>query len=100
MIFKILLVLGLIMGVLMSDICQAAALSDEAAILYEQSRQSIFQLRVVDLSTGKNSDLGSGFYISPQGHFITNYHVVSEYVMEPEQYHIEYARRGHGRRQT
>jgi S1-C subfamily serine protease len=84
------LALGLIPTFLFSSLCWGEALSDEAAVLYERSRPSIFQLRVVDLSTGKKSGLGSGFYISAQGDFITNYHVVAEYVMRPEQHSIEY----------
>ena len=88
---RALLFLCLIVASWGPSLCWAAALSDEAAILYEQSQQSVFQIRVIDLSTGKKSSLGSGFYITPQGHVVTNYHVIADYVMRPEHYRIEQA---------
>ena len=89
--YQALLFLCLISASRGPGLCWGATLSDEAAILYEQSRQSVFQIRVVDLSTEKKSILGSGFYNTPQGDIITNYHVIADYVMRPEHYRIEQA---------
>ena len=68
----------------------SGALTDEGARLFEQSRKSVFQIRVIDQATDEKSTTGSGFYISPGGHMVTNYHVVSDYVMKPQQYRIKY----------
>jgi len=67
----------------------AGALTDEGALLFEQSRKSVFQIRVIDQATDEKSTTGSGFYISPAGHMVTNYHVVADYVMKPAQYQIK-----------
>ena len=66
------------------------ALTDEGVRLFDQSRKSVFQIRVIDQATDEKSTTGSGFYISPEGHMVTNYHVVSDYVMKPQQYRIKY----------
>ncbi len=68
----------------------AGAITDEGADIFEQSKKSVFQIRVIDLASDEKSTTGSGFYISPQGHMITNYHVVSEYVMKPDRYSIKF----------
>jgi hypothetical protein len=67
----------------------ATALTDEGARLFEQSRKSVFQIRVVDQATGEKSTAGSGFFISTDGYVVTNYHVISDYVMKPGQYQIK-----------
>jgi len=68
----------------------ANTLTDEAALLFDKSKHSVFQVRVVDLATNEKSVVGSGFYISPEGHMATNYHVVSSYIQKPDDYRIEY----------
>jgi len=67
-------------------------LTDEASHLFAQSKESVFQIRVIDLATGEKSSTGSGFYVSSQGHLATNYHVVSDYVFKPDKYRIMYIR--------
>lgn len=71
---------------------RAEALTDEAANLFERSRQSVFQIRLIDLATGEKSSAGSGFYISADGHMVTNYHVIAEYAMDSSRYRIQYIR--------
>lgn len=71
---------------------KAEALTDEAANLFEQSRKSVFQVRVIDLATDEKTSAGSGFYISGEGHLVTNYHVIAEYALEPGRYRIQYIR--------
>ena len=53
-------------------------------------RQSIYQIGVNENETGNKSALGSGFQISADGLIITNYHVVSGYVFEPEQRWLQF----------
>jgi serine protease Do len=50
----------------------------------------VYQIRVIDKSSGKKSCIGSGFAVSANGLFATNYHVVSDFVMEPGRYRLEY----------
>lgn len=65
-------------------------MTDEAQKLYQQYQDSVFQIRVIDLSTGKKNSVGSGFQISPEGHIATNYHVVSNMIVSPGRYRLEY----------
>ncbi|MBX2883124.1 MAG: serine protease [Granulosicoccus sp.] len=54
---------------------------------YEQ----IYQIRVVSQNAGSKSSIGSGFQVTANGLIITNYHVVSEYVQNPDHYEIRFA---------
>jgi S1-C subfamily serine protease len=64
--------------------------------LFSAFQQRVFQIRVIDKSSGKKSAIGSGFSISENGLFATNYHVVSDVVIEPKRYRLEYvASNGH-----
>lgn len=65
-------------------------MTDEAQRLYQQYQDCVFQIRVIDLATGKKSVIGSGFQISAAGHVVTNYHVVSPAVHNPEKYRVEF----------
>ncbi|MDH5571819.1 MAG: serine protease, partial [Gammaproteobacteria bacterium] len=61
-----------------------------ASQLFEELKQQVYQIRVIDLASGDKNSIGSGFQISPDGHLATNFHVVSSYVNEPEKYRLEY----------
>jgi serine protease Do len=58
--------------------------------LFSAFQQCVFQIRVIDNSSGKKSAIGSGFSISGEGLFATNYHVVANVVTEPKRYRLEY----------
>ncbi len=66
--------------------------TDEAQGIYKRCQESVYQIQVVDLATGKKSAIGSGFRISSQGHLATNYHVVSSAVNKPKLYRVEVVR--------
>jgi len=52
--------------------------------------QSIYQIVVVGTETKNKVALGSGFQISEDGLVITNYHVISNMVFEPEHHRVEF----------
>ena len=62
---------------------------DTAKLLFEQSAPMVFQIKVIDKASGNKSTIGSGFQISSAGVLATNYHVVSDYILEREKYSIE-----------
>jgi hypothetical protein len=47
---------------------------------------------VVERDSAAKATIGTGFAISPSGHVVTNYHVVSNLVQEPEHYRAELVR--------
>jgi len=70
----------------------AKLVTDEAQEIYKGHQQSVYQIQVVDLATGKKSAIGSGFCISPEGYIATNFHVVSSAVNKPKLYRVELVR--------
>jgi S1-C subfamily serine protease len=89
--------LTLAVVLLLGTPCPAAESRDEpppitsqAAGIYAQARQRIMQIRTLVTNTSQQSSLGSGFFVSADGIAVTNYHVVSEYALEPKSYNLEY----------
>jgi serine protease Do len=83
-------VLTLIMIVPMVEVMAKTPVKHTANELFSAYQERVFQIRVIDNSSGKKSAIGSGFLISGNGLFATNYHVVSDVVIEPKRYRIEY----------
>ncbi|MFK7794244.1 MAG: S1C family serine protease [Gammaproteobacteria bacterium] len=65
------------------------AFSRDAKELFDQYSDRIFQIRIIELSSGNQTAIGSGFQIDTDGFIVTNFHVVSEYVHHPEKYRID-----------
>jgi hypothetical protein len=62
----------------------------DTANLYADAAQSVYQIRVINKATGEKSSIGSGFVVSKDNILATNYHVVSQYVHNPDVYVLEY----------
>lgn len=66
-------------------------LSSSAERVYDIARPKLLQIRTLVAQSGQQSSIGSGFVVSAEGLAITNYHVVSQYALEPQSYRLEYA---------
>lgn len=62
----------------------------DTSIIYEEVEGSVYQIRVINNETGKKVSIGSGFVVGEKDVLATNYHVVSEYVNEPDVFRLEY----------
>jgi serine protease Do len=69
---------------------EAANSPANAEEVYATSRPRLLQIRTVVEAAGRQSVIGSGFLVSADGLAITNYHVVSQYALEPTTYRLEY----------
>ena len=65
--------------------------SSSAERVYAAARPRLLQVRTLVTAAGRQSSIGSGFLVSADGLAITNYHVVSQYALEPATYRLEYA---------
>ena len=64
--------------------------SSAAEAIYEAAKPRLLQIRTLVDRADRQSSLGSGFAVSADGFALTNYHVVSQYALEPATYRLEY----------
>jgi S1-C subfamily serine protease len=67
------------------------AVSSTGQRIYEQTRPRLLQVRTLLKTQDSQSSVGSGFLVTAEGHLITNYHVVSQYALQPKRYRLVYA---------
>ncbi len=57
--------------------------------IFERHAGQVVQIRISEATSGAKSSIGSGFRVGDGSVIATNYHVVSEAVLEPERYRVE-----------
>ena len=62
----------------------------DTANIYTNVEKSVYQIRVLNKETGKKSSIGSGFVVTKNDILATNYHVVSEYINDPDVFSLEF----------
>lgn len=68
-----------------------APMSSVAESIYAAAKPRLLQIRTLVDTADRQSSIGSGMQVSADGLALTNYHVVSQYALEPKTYRLEYA---------
>ena len=69
----------------------SAPASSAAERLYAEARPRLLQIRTLVSAAGQRAAIGSGFLVTADGLAVTNYHVVSQFALEPSTYRLQYA---------
>ncbi len=59
--------------------------------IYERTRPLLLQVRTLLKTQDSQSSVGSGFIVDDAGHLVTNYHVVSQYALQPQRHRLVFA---------
>lgn len=62
----------------------------DSSSIYKNVEQSVYQVRVINQQSGKKTAIGSGFIVMEPNIIATNYHVVSTFVNDPEEFELDY----------
>jgi hypothetical protein len=93
----LLLSLGLVAAVEAAPLPPAPAASSPQPVsasarrIYERSRAELLQIRTLLKNQDSQASVGSGFLVGEGDRIITNYHVVSQFALEPERYRLRFA---------
>ncbi|WP_054113605.1 S1 family peptidase [Marinagarivorans algicola] len=68
------------------------AASNKAVDVYAAYESSVYQVKIIEIASGSQNSLGTGFVVMEGNVLATNYHVISAKVFEPEKYRIEIER--------
>ena len=64
---------------------------DKAEAVQMAWTRLLLQVRTLLRGQDSQASVGSGFVVSEEGHLITNYHVVSQFALQPTRYRLVYA---------
>lgn len=68
-----------------------AAVSGTGQRIYADMQPRLLQVRTLLKTQDSQSSVGSAFLVTPEGHLITNYHVISSYALAPQRHRLVYA---------
>ena len=68
-----------------------ASVSGTGQRIYADMQPRLLQVRTLLKTQDSQSSVGSAFLVTPEGHLITNYHVVSSYALAPQRHRLVYA---------
>ena len=86
---QLIIMLTLVMGYPCLALAESSA-QTETEKLFQHNQSSLYQIRVIELSTGNKSTIGSGFMVGKAGLIASNFHVISHKIHHPDRYRLEY----------
>lgn len=64
--------------------------ADETSRVFAAYKDEVVQIQLIDVASGSKASIGSGFRVSADGLLVTNFHVVSALIYNPERYFAEF----------
>lgn len=64
--------------------------SATARAIFERTQPSVIKVRTMNAKSQTEYSSGTGFAVDDQGRLLTNYHVVSDFVSEPDKFRLQY----------
>jgi serine protease Do len=84
------IVVVLLMAIcLLPVLCITQEMLPETQKVFGKYSDRVRKIHVVEKDSGAKAVIGSGFFVSPSGHIITNYHVISKLIVHPDRYRAE-----------
>jgi serine protease Do len=59
------------------------------SVVFSRYADRVVKIQVIETGSAAKSTIGSGFFVSGSGHLVTNYHVISKLIHDPERYRAE-----------
>ncbi|NNG17946.1 MAG: trypsin-like peptidase domain-containing protein [Gemmatimonadales bacterium] len=82
-VFVLLLMLG---GVARLGLAQDP--SSRAPEVFDRFAGPVVNIEVLDVQSDVKASTATGFFVSPRGHLVTNYHVIADHVHKPNRYRV------------
>jgi S1-C subfamily serine protease len=67
-----------------------AAPSPTTSEVFSRFADRVIKIHVVETSSSAKAELGTGFFVSADGHVVTNYHVISKVANDPARYRADW----------
>ncbi|HJR67765.1 MAG TPA: serine protease [Gemmatimonadaceae bacterium] len=67
----------------------AQARSIATSDVFSRYADRVVKIQVVETGSAAKATIGSGFFVSGSGHLVTNYHVISKLIHDPDRYRAE-----------
>jgi serine protease Do len=73
--------------------CASALLAQQRSIatsdVFSRYADRVVKIQIIETGSAAKATIGSGFFVSGKGHLVTNYHVISKLIHDPERYRAE-----------
>ena len=81
----------LVAGCMLASTTAAAAQEAAGATpeVFRRFGAQVVKIEIVETGSAAKASLGSGFYVTGRGHIVTNYHVISQLVHDPDRYRAQ-----------